>query len=118
MLKKEGHDVVVFDGAPELKAFGAGIQTGPNVVRVVKAMGLFPVFEKTVATQVDYMVQRSVLRKGEVISNLKVGDAAVEHWGERHYTAHRGELFEMFRQEFQDNLGGRSGLNTSSSRSR
>ncbi len=41
-LRQQGFEVDVFEQAPELGEFGAGINISPNAVRVFEALGLLP----------------------------------------------------------------------------
>src|SRR6266849_3598312 len=39
-LRRRGFDVEVYERAPKLEEVGAGIQVGPNAVKVLRALGL------------------------------------------------------------------------------
>ena len=49
-LLNRGHDVEVFEQAPELKEFGAGVQISPNGTRALDALGVLEACKSSPAT--------------------------------------------------------------------
>lgn len=82
--------VLVFEAAPMLEAVGAGIQLGPNAVRVLDALGVTPHLR-------DYAVEPNSLQAramadGRELLAMPLGAAARERWGARFLVVHRGDL--------------------------
>src|ERR1700676_282393 len=45
-LLNRGHDVDVYEQAPELKEFGAGVQISPNGTRALQALGVLEALQR------------------------------------------------------------------------
>ncbi|RMF38381.1 MAG: FAD-dependent oxidoreductase [Alphaproteobacteria bacterium] len=89
-LARTGHEVRLFERAPEFSEVGAGLQLGPNAMKVLAALG--------VAEQVaeaGFSPRAAVIRLGS--SGLKVfemalGEAARRRWGAPYVQIHRADL--------------------------
>ncbi len=97
-LGKRGFDVSVYERAPELGEYGAGLQLGPNCFRVFRALGL----EREL---------RAVAFQPLANVSIKWDDASLRYrdplkgvyedlYGAPYLLAHRGDLHRLFR----DNL--------------
>ncbi len=91
-LQRAGFDVKVYEQAPELTRIGAGISLGPNVIKVIAALGLDKRFLETGT------VARSRLSRawdtGEVlneVSYVKYG----EIYGAVMMSMHRGDMLKI-----------------------
>jgi salicylate hydroxylase len=54
-LRQHGIEVVVYERAPQLGEVGAGIQLGPNAVKVLRALGLERALRPLIAEPVNYV---------------------------------------------------------------
>jgi salicylate hydroxylase len=54
-LRQHGIDAVVYERAPQLGEVGAGIQLGPNAVKVLRALGIEPGLRPLAAEPVNYV---------------------------------------------------------------
>ena len=54
-LRQHGIEVVVYERAPQLGEVGAGIQLGPNAVKVLRALGLERALRPLTAEPVNYV---------------------------------------------------------------
>ena len=89
-LVRKGHDVRLLERADDLGEVGAGLQLGPNALRVLGRLG---VAEAVIAA--GRGPQAITLRDGRTARNLltvPLGDAALRRWGARYVTLHRADL--------------------------
>ncbi len=92
-LRQRGMEVLVFEQAGSLGDIGAGIQLGPNAVKVFRALGM----EGDIAAigyESEYQVIRS-WRSGRIISKQRRKDALRSRFGAPHYTLHRADLLQL-----------------------
>ncbi len=92
-LAKRGFNVSVFEQASEFGEVGAGIQLSPNCSRVLHDLGL----EKQLRTKA-FLPEGSQFRHwrtGEVISESKLGETALQKYGMPYYHIHRGDLLRI-----------------------
>lgn len=89
-LSKEGYDVTVVEQAEEFGEVGAGLQLGPNAIRVLDSWGLLArVME--VGFQPRSLLMRDAIT-GEEISRLSLGEEFVERYGAPYIVIHRTDL--------------------------
>jgi salicylate hydroxylase len=89
-LLKRGHDVEVYEQAPELKEVGAGIQISSNGTRVLYALGLEEALKR-----VQVLPSRRVIRHwstGETWNWFDLGATTAQRYGTPHVMLHRGDL--------------------------
>jgi salicylate hydroxylase len=89
-LLKRGHDVEVYEQAPELKEVGAGIQVSSNGTRVLYALGLEDALKR-----VQVLPSRRVIRHwstGETWNWFDLGATTAQRYGTPHVMLHRGDL--------------------------
>src|SRR5690606_1317231 len=92
-LLREGVDVTVFEQAPALGEVGAGIQVGPNAVRLLHRLGLAEQLRKTaVVPEFAWVFRR--WDDGRVLFRQPVGERAQELFGAPYYVVHRPELLD------------------------
>ena len=90
---RAGWEVRVFERAPKFNEVGAGIQLGPNVVKVLHAWGLGTSLAQ-VAAFPDQLQVRSAMT-AEVLATLRLGDQAVQRYGASYATLHRADLHQL-----------------------
>lgn len=90
---RAGGRVRVFERASAFGEVGAGIQLGPNVVKVLHGWGLDKALAQVAAFPAQLEV-RSALT-GEVLATLRLGDQAVQRYGAPYATLHRADLHQL-----------------------
>lgn len=93
LLRRGGHDVTIFEQAPELEAVGAGIQLGPNAISVLEHAGLGPAL-RDAAVFVDWIEGRD-WTTGKEIYRLEYARGGDPVYGAPFYDCHRAELQTM-----------------------
>jgi len=91
-----GHDVGLCERAAEVSEVGAGIQLGPNVVKLLYGWGLQPVLRE-VAAFPEQLHVRSATTGGQ-LSGLHLGDAFEQRYGAPYLTIHRADLHSVLLQ--------------------
>jgi salicylate hydroxylase len=99
-LRKLGVEVAVYERASDLGEVGAGVQIGPNGVKVLRALGLDPgleglAFEPTEIVSVDWQTASQRFRQP-----LKA--IATKQFGAPYLTAHRADLHRLLRAKVPD----------------
>src|SRR4051794_33452685 len=78
-LRRAGHDVVVFEQAPELAPLGASIDVGPNATRLLDALGLGAAIRRVgVRPECVELVRWN---DGRAVLRAPHGQAAERHFG-------------------------------------
>ena len=90
---RAGWPVQLMERAPAFGEVGAGIQMGPNVVRVLQGWGLEHAL-KHVAAFPDVLRVRSA-DSGAVLGGLRLGARALSLYGSPYATIHRADLHRM-----------------------
>ena len=85
-----GRQVQLFERAAEFSEVGAGIQLGPNAVKLLHGWGLSEAL-KSVAAFPDCLQVRSALT-GNALGRLSLGASAVNRYGYPYATVHRADL--------------------------
>ncbi|KAF1975537.1 FAD/NAD(P)-binding domain-containing protein [Bimuria novae-zelandiae CBS 107.79] len=94
-LRRRGHEVTVFEKAPELGEVGAGIQVPPNSSRLLLEWGLGP-YLKGRAIEPEAIHMRR-WQNGEIISLTKLRPDFQKRYGAPYYVIHRVNLqFAMY----------------------
>ncbi len=96
---QRGCEVNVLEAVKEFKEVGAGIQLGPNAMKVIEALGLQDEVLK-VACQPEAIVISSAA-SGKPISRMLLGDAALKKYSQRYVTLHRADLHAILLQAAQ-----------------
>lgn len=90
---RAGSTIKLFECSQEFTEVGAGIQMGPNVVRVLQAWGLNDAL-KSVAAFPDRLQVRSA-NSGAELGVLRLGATAVQRYGAPYVTIHRADLHAL-----------------------
>jgi salicylate hydroxylase len=90
---RAGCDVRLYERAPVFSEVGAGIQMGPNVVRVLQAWDLEAALQ-AVAAFPDRLQVRHAL-SGAELGVLRLGQATVQRYGAPYATIHRADLHQL-----------------------
>lgn len=96
---RAGWDVRLFERASAFSEVGAGVQLGPNVVKVLHSWGLADAL-KAVAAFPERLQVRSAL-SGELLGELPLGDAMAQRYGAPYLTIHRADLHGLLLQAVQ-----------------
>jgi 6-hydroxynicotinate 3-monooxygenase len=92
LLQQAGHDVQVFEQAPLLARIGAGIGLGPNVLRVMRHVG---VFDQVMATGI--VPDRSLSREWDTgrILYERSETTSIDRFGLPTLFMHRGDMLSI-----------------------
>lgn len=92
---RAGCDVRLFERAAEFGEVGAGIQIGPNVVHVLRRLGLEGALAEVAAFPLRLQVRNAV--SGRELGVLPLGHRSVELYGAPYATIHRADLHALLR---------------------
>ena len=90
---RSGWPVQLLERAHEFGEVGAGIQLGPNVVRILHQWGLEPALKQVVAFPQRLCV-RSALG-GNQLGQLRLGERAQTRYGAPYVTIHRADMHQL-----------------------
>jgi salicylate hydroxylase len=96
---RAGWQVRLFEQASEFSEVGAGIQMGPNVVRVLHGWGLAAGLAAVAAFPDRLQVRNAV--SGTELGVLRLGAVAVQRYGTPYATIHRADLHQLLLQTLQ-----------------
>jgi len=91
-LRRQGFDVQVYEQAPELAEFGAGINISPNSVKFFHAVGLIDKLH-AVSSEPAGLTWRD-WDTGEIYNCLPFGDFE-QRYGAKYYVVHRSDLHRL-----------------------
>jgi len=99
-LRQRGFEAHVYERSGELGEVGAGLQLGPNAVKVLRALGVEPAldrfaFEPTNIVSLSW--DRAELRFREPLKATSVAK-----YGARYLTTHRADLHRLLQQELPE----------------
>ncbi|WP_376094248.1 FAD-dependent monooxygenase [Roseomonas sp. CCTCC AB2023176] len=89
-LLRRGHDVTVFEQAPQLGEIGAGIQVSANANRVFAEIGVAERVAEAGALPREYRFR--TFDTGEVLQTIRFGAGYEERWGVPYVSIHRADL--------------------------
>ena len=92
-LGRVGRSVLVLEQAQAFAEAGAGIQLGPNAVRVLQALGLQQALDEVAAW--PERLQALDAQSGRVLGTLPLGQDFVNRYGAPYLTLHRADLHEL-----------------------
>ncbi|NIM42163.1 MAG: FAD-dependent oxidoreductase [Hydrogenophaga sp.] len=95
-VARQGHAVTVLEQAPAFGEIGAGLQLGPNAVRVLADWGLLPALREA-ASFPDALRVRDA-RSGRALGHLGLGAAAVARHGQAYACIHRADLHALLQR--------------------
>lgn len=87
---RAGWDVRLFERASVFSEVGAGIQLGPNVVKVLHGWGLADALKEVAAFPERLQVRSAV--SGQLLGELPLGAAMAQRYGAPYLTIHRADL--------------------------
>jgi salicylate hydroxylase len=90
---RTGISVQLLEQAAEFSEVGAGIQLGPNAVRVLQAMGVGPALAQVEARPSQLEVRNAV--SAELLGTLPLGDTALSRYGADYLTVARADLQDL-----------------------
>ncbi|WP_426147493.1 FAD-dependent monooxygenase [Polaromonas sp. DSR2-3-2] len=93
---RAGWDVRLYERAPAFSEVGAGVQLGPNVVRVLNGWGLQGALGRVAAFPDSLLVRDAV--SGHELGALPLGKRALEKYGAPYLTLHRADLHALLLQ--------------------
>lgn len=98
-LARKGHAVRIIEQAAALEEVGAGLQLGPNAMRVLSALGV----GETVASagQTPAAITLRDGRSARDILKVPLGDAARRRWGAAYVTLHRADLVAILAEALE-----------------
>jgi len=92
-LLNRGHDVDVYEQAPELKEFGAGVQISPNGTRALHALGVFKTLRQLSCDTEGKEVR--LWNTGRTWKLFDLGAEAIERYGFPYVTVFRPDLLQV-----------------------
>lgn len=96
---RAGWSVRLFESAPAFSEVGAGIQLGPNVVKVLAGWGLADALSAVAAFPQQLQVRSAV--SGEALGCMRLGAAMVQRYDHPYATVHRADLHAILLQAVQ-----------------
>jgi 6-hydroxynicotinate 3-monooxygenase len=88
LMEQAGFNVHLYEQAPAFSRLGAGIHLGPNVMKVMRRIGIEDELNRT-GSHPDYWYSRD-WKTGEIIAQIPLGDYALSHYGSSYLTVHWG----------------------------
>ena len=102
-ISRSGQDVRLFERAPAFSEVGAGLQLGPNVVRVLHCWGLAQALAAVVAFPEHLQVRSAT--SGQLLGELRLGDVMAQRYGAPYVCAHRADLHGLLLRAVQQHTG-------------
>ncbi len=96
---RAGWDVRLYERASAFGEVGAGVQLGPNVVRVLHSWGLQGELARVAAFPQRLQVRDAV--SGSELGVLRLGERALQKYGAPYVTIHRADLHGLLLQAVQ-----------------
>ena len=96
---RQGQTVQLLERAAQFNEVGAGIQIGPNVMRILQAWGLGDALAR-VASFPQRLLARDA-QTGRELGSLRLGDRAQALYGAPYATIHRADLHRLLHQAAQ-----------------
>jgi salicylate hydroxylase len=96
---RAGCEVRLYERAAQFSEVGAGVQLGPNAVRLLHGWGLQAALQ-AVAAFPDRLQVRSALG-GQTLATLPLGPAAMQRYGAAYATIHRADLHGLLLHALQ-----------------
>ncbi len=90
---RAGWGVRLYERAPAFSEVGAGVQLGPNVVRLLHGWGLQGALERVAAFPERLLVRDAL--SGRELGMLALGQRALEKYGAPYLTLHRADLHAL-----------------------
>ncbi len=100
LLLQAGHEVEVFEQAPELGEVGAGIQVSANATRVLRHLGVLESLES-----ISVRPLRTEFRlhdTAEVVSEILLGDSHQERFGAPYLQVYRPDILRILEERVRE----------------
>lgn len=92
-LLQDGHDVAVYEQAPQLGEVGAGIQVSANAMHVVRHIGLGEALAREAVRPEAYTF--CMADTGEIVQSFELSEAHERTHGAPYYHVHRADLHDL-----------------------
>lgn len=102
LLHKAGFNVHLYEQAPVFSRLGAGIHLGPNVMKVMRRIGIEDALN-AIGSHPDFWFSRD-WKSGEEIARIPLGDYALSHYGSSYLTVHRGDFHALMIEAIPEQL--------------
>ncbi|WP_373805210.1 FAD-dependent monooxygenase, partial [Delftia acidovorans] len=102
LLLQEGFNVRVYEQAPSFSRLGAGIHVGPNVMKILRRIGIEDALNEQ-GSHPDYWYSRH-WQTGDVLAQIPLGDYAVKEYGASYLTVHRGDFHALLVEALPDSV--------------
>ena len=99
-LLQAGHDVTVFEQAPELSEVGAGLQLSANATHVLHHLGLGPALAEVGVRPGAYVFR--LHDSGEEIQRFTLSDEHQKLHGAPYYQVHRADVHSLLAAKVRD----------------
>ncbi|MCI3208798.1 MULTISPECIES: FAD-dependent monooxygenase [Pandoraea] len=93
LLERSGYDVALYEQAPAFSRLGAGIHLGPNVMKIMRRLGIEDALN-VMGSHPDYWYSRD-WKTAEAMSQIPLGEFALKTYGATYLTVHRGDFHEL-----------------------
>ena len=100
-LGRSGHSATIYEQAARLETVGAGLQLGPNAVRVLKNFGVWERLESHCCAPARIRICDAIA--GKQLSSLELGDSFTKKFGSPYRVAHRADLIGAMAQTVEEN---------------
>ena len=100
---RAGHEVCLCERSAEVSEVGAGVQLGPNVVRMLHDWGLANALQE-VSAKPSQLEVRSAITAGS-LGRLRLGEVFEQRYGAPYLTIHRADLHGVLLQALQHTPG-------------
>lgn len=97
-LRQQGHDVTVFEQAPQFSRVGADINLTPNVVRAIDGLGAGATIRR-LGARPTFRISRD-WDTGKETSRLGMADEAERLYGAPQVTIHRADIITALAEQF------------------
>lgn len=94
-LLQRGYDVDVYEQAPALMEFGAGVQLAADGTRILQALGLESAMRKIVCEAAGKEVR--IWNTGQTFKLFDLGEDSVRRFGAPYWFVHRGDLHTILK---------------------
>lgn len=98
-LARKGHAVQVIEQAAALEEVGAGLQLGPNAMRVLDVLGIGDAVAATGQSPAAITLRDG--RSAREILKVPLGEAARRRWGAAYVTLHRADLVAILAEALE-----------------
>ncbi len=98
-LARDGHPVTVLEQASHLEALGAGIQLGPNAVRILQSWDMEELLRPHVTAPAGIAIHDGL--SGECLNRIPLGRTIQHRHGAPYWVVHRADLQQVLLARLQ-----------------